>query len=81
MTGPAHYAKAQQHLAAAASIVAAGHDDSMSAWHQRQAQVHATLALAATQVDGAVMRPAGRHEWMKATDPDYAAEQDAEVIR
>jgi hypothetical protein len=27
------------------------------------------------------MRPAGRHEWMKATDPDYAAEQDAEVIR
>jgi hypothetical protein len=47
MNGPAHYAKAEEHLALAASIETDGHDDSMSAWHQRQAQVHATLALAA----------------------------------
>ena len=47
MTGPDHYVKAEGHLDAAASIETDGHDDSMSAWHQRQAQVHATLALAA----------------------------------
>jgi hypothetical protein len=47
MTGPDHYAKAEEHLDHAASIETDGHDDSMSAWHQRQAQVHATLALAA----------------------------------
>jgi cytochrome c1 len=82
MTGPEHYAKAEQHLDHAASIETDGHDDSMSAWHQRQAQGHATLALAATQVDGAeFMRPADRHEWLKATDPDYAAEQAAEAGR
>jgi hypothetical protein len=80
-TGPEHYAKAEIHLDAAAAIETDGHDDSMSAWHQRQAQAHATLALAATQVDGAVMHPADRHEWLKATDPEYAAEQAAEVIR
>jgi hypothetical protein len=81
MTGPEHFTKAEIHLAAAAAIETDGHDDSTSAWHQRQAQAHATLALAATQVDGAVMHPADRHEWLKATDPDYAAEQAAEVIR
>jgi hypothetical protein len=47
MTGPQHFAKAEEHLALAAQIETDGHDDSMSAWHQRQAQVHATLALAA----------------------------------
>lgn len=51
MNGPAHYAKAEEHLAAAAAIETDGHDDSMSAWHQRQAQVHATLALAAQRAD------------------------------
>jgi hypothetical protein len=47
VTGPGHYAKAEEHLANAAAIETDGHDDSTSAWHQRQAQVHATLALAA----------------------------------
>ena len=47
MTGPGHYAMAEEHLAKAAAIETDGHDDSMSAWHQRQAQAHATLALAA----------------------------------
>ena len=30
MTGPAHYAKAEEHLALAAGIETDGHDDSMS---------------------------------------------------
>jgi hypothetical protein len=46
-TGPEHYSRAEYHLITAASIETDGHDDSMSAWHQRQAQAHATLALAA----------------------------------
>jgi hypothetical protein len=79
MTGPDHYAAAEAHLDHAASIDTDGHDDSMSAWHQRQAQAHATLALTATQV-GAVMRPADLDEWRKAIDPDYAAEQAREGV-
>jgi hypothetical protein len=51
MTGPQHWAKAEEHLAAAAAIETDGHDDSMSAWHQRQAQAHATLALVASIAD------------------------------
>jgi hypothetical protein len=47
MTGPEHYAASEAHLDHAASIETDGDEDSMSAWHQRQAQVHATLALAA----------------------------------
>jgi hypothetical protein len=47
MTGPAHYAKAEEHLAAAAGIETDGYEDSMSAWHQRQAIGHGLLALAA----------------------------------
>jgi hypothetical protein len=54
MSGPEHYAKAEEHLAAAAAIETDGHDDSMSAWHQRQAQAHATLALAAATAEAFV---------------------------
>jgi hypothetical protein len=47
-----------------------------------RAQVHATLALTAAVIAGTVtLSPADQHEWMKATDPEYAAEQDAEVTR
>jgi hypothetical protein len=83
MTGPGHYAKAEEHLGFAASIETDGHDDSMSAWHQRQAQAHATLALtAATLVRGLLgLTQAGRHEWMKATGMDYTAGPDPEVTR
>jgi hypothetical protein len=45
MTGPEHYTKAEDHLTDAASL--GGEEEEASAWHQRQAQVHATLALAA----------------------------------
>jgi hypothetical protein len=47
MTGPEHWREAEKHLTAAAGIETDGADDSASAWHQRQAQVHATLAVAA----------------------------------
>jgi hypothetical protein len=51
MTGPENYAKAEEHLAAAAAIETDGYDDGISAWHQRQALAHATLALAAQRAD------------------------------
>jgi hypothetical protein len=51
VNGPDHYIKAEEHLAAAALIETDGHDDSMSAWHQRQAQAHATLAAAAATAE------------------------------
>lgn len=51
MNGPGHYAKAEYHLAKADAIETDGDEDSMSAWHQRQAHVHATLALAAATAD------------------------------
>jgi hypothetical protein len=47
MTGPEHYGQAEAHLRIAAAIETDGDQDSTSGWHQRQAQVHATLALAA----------------------------------
>lgn len=46
-----------------------------------RAQVHATLALTAATVVRSGLAPADRLEWMKAIDPDYAAEQAAEVTR
>jgi hypothetical protein len=54
VNGPAHYAKAEEHLAAAAAIETDGHDDSESAWHQRQAQVHMTAALVAATAEAFV---------------------------
>jgi hypothetical protein len=66
MTGPEHYTKAEEHLATAASIETDGDQDSTSAWHQRQAQVHATLALAGAYVADAVMRPEDRDDWDRA---------------
>ncbi len=55
----------------------------MSAWHQRQAQVHATLALTAATLVRSGLTPADRHEWMKAIDPEHfePAEQDAPPCR
>jgi hypothetical protein len=47
------------------------------------AQVHATLALtAATLIRGSLsLTLADWHEWLTAIDPEYAAEQAAEVTR
>jgi hypothetical protein len=46
-----------------------------------RAQVHATLAQTAAVIAAAIISPAHRHEWMKAIDPEYAAECAAEVTR
>jgi hypothetical protein len=51
MTGTEHYREAEWHLLRSAKpdIDRSGE---LSAWHQRQAQVHATLALAAATALG-----------------------------
>lgn len=68
MTGPGHYAAAVAHLDLAAGIETDGHDDGMSAWHQRQAQAHATLALAAAHLEAILVHPGERREWDRAMD-------------
>jgi hypothetical protein len=45
MTGPEHFRAAEDHLDDAVTLDEG--DMEASAWHQRQAQAHATLALAA----------------------------------
>jgi hypothetical protein len=44
--------------------------------HAVQANTAAVIAAAGHRLD-----PDGRREWLKATDPDYAAEQAAEATR
>jgi hypothetical protein len=51
MTGTEHYRKAEWHLLRSAKLDADGPGE-LPAWHQRQAQVHATLALAAATALG-----------------------------
>jgi len=82
VNGPAHWREAEKHLAAAAGIETDGDQDSTSAWHQRQAQVHMTAALTAAVIATGAHRltPAGRHEWLTATDPEHF-EPATEVTR
>jgi len=51
MTGTEHYREAEWHLLRSAKLDA-DRPGELSAWHQRQAQVHATLALAAATALG-----------------------------
>lgn len=51
MTGTEHYREAEWHLLRAAKPDT-DRSGELSAWHQRQAQVHATLALAAATALG-----------------------------
>jgi hypothetical protein len=51
MTGTEHYREAEWHLLRSARSDT-DRPDELSAWHQRQAQVHATLALAAATALG-----------------------------
>jgi hypothetical protein len=66
MTGPEHYREAKKHLADAAGIETDGHDDSTSAWHQRQAQVHATLAAAAATAEAFTPFDRNNQIWREA---------------
>ena len=69
MTGPEHYREAEKlldHL----DVIPDPHGDASHAVDliTAEAQVHATLALAAATADGpAVMRPEDRDEWDRAT--------------
>jgi hypothetical protein len=46
-----------------------------------RAIAHSLQANTAAVMTRSGLTPADRHEWLKATDPDYAAEQAAEVTR
>jgi hypothetical protein len=85
VTGPWHYREATLLLMDDSGGCAYGCPHSGCAHEiasMARAQVHATLALVAAFVDGrSVLTPADRHEWLKATDPEYAAGQAAEVTR
>lgn len=51
MNGPEHYKQAEQHLGWSAEVI--GDENTEAAgWHQKQAQAHATLALAAATALG-----------------------------
>jgi hypothetical protein len=80
VNGPEHYANAESDLDNAARASDKGRTDDVTYW-LGCAQAHATLALAAAVAGGADLKPADRHEWQKAIDPEYAAEQAAEVTR
>lgn len=67
MTGPEHYAAAESNLRIAVHMRDQGDVDA-AAFAHAEAQIQATLALAAATVDGpAVMRPEDRDEWDRAT--------------
>jgi len=46
-----------------------------------RAIAHGLLANTAAVIAANRLSPADRHEWQKAIDPEYAAEQAAEVTR
>ena len=67
MTGPEHYRRAER-LIVQANRIMDGFPGDAYAQTIAEAQVHATLALAAAIVDGpAVMRPEDRDDWDHAT--------------
>jgi hypothetical protein len=79
MNGPENYREAERLIEEANHV---GHSDPQRADGMvTAAQVHATLALTAATITRTSLTPADRHEWMKAIDPEYAAEQAAEVTR
>ena len=52
MTGPEHYREAERHLQWSAEVISDKDVAEAADWHQKQAQVHATLALAAATALG-----------------------------
>lgn len=67
MTGTEHYREAEWHLSRAARSDT-DQPDELSAWHQRQALVHATLALAAATALGS-----GSGQWSEVAGTKVAA--------
>ena len=74
MTGPEHYREAALILENSCDYGCPHAGCAHEMAYLARAQVHATLALAAAAVTGATMNHADRHEWQKATDPEYAME-------
>lgn len=72
MTGTEHYREAEWHLQRSAKSDT-DRTDELSAWHQRQAQVHATLALAAATALGS-----GSGNWAEVAGIKPAARPAAE---
>lgn len=66
MTGPEHYRDAETLIRKANSITD-GFPGEEYAQTLAEAQVHATLALAAAHLAGVLMHPADRAEWDRAT--------------
>lgn len=75
MTGPENYREATALLENSCDYGCPHAGCAHEMAYLARAQVHATLALAAAVVTAADMKPAHRHEWQKAVDPDYDTEQ------
>lgn len=69
MPGPEHYRQAEKHLQHASETSI---EDGTAGWHQGQAQVHATLALAAATAMGS-RRNMGNDRVSGMPAVDYAA--------
>lgn len=80
MTGPEHYKHAENWLYKAEQPSARGGTETAESC-AAIAQVHAVLAFTAATIGRGSLTPADRHEWQTAIDPEYAAEQAAEVTR
>jgi hypothetical protein len=80
MNGPWHYREAERLLA---GLKDRDLPTEVAEATAAVAQAHAALANAAAVIAAANLKtdPAERHEWLKAIDPEYAAEQAAEVTR
>lgn len=52
MTGAEHYREAEKHLKWSAEVISDEDAAGAAEWHQKQAQVHATLSLAAATALG-----------------------------
>jgi hypothetical protein len=86
MTGPEHWREADLILTGNADPCSYGcphsgcpHEMAMIG----RAIAHGLLALGSAVITETLpmLTPAARHEWLKATDPEYAAGQDTEVTR
>jgi hypothetical protein len=83
MTGPEHYREAEQHARMSAETF--NDEPDFSAWHQGQAQVHATLALTAatamsTWTEAGMPQP-DRMDWWRAASGEPAERERVKNAR
>lgn len=79
MTGPEHFREAEMHLKWSTEVLGDEDIAEPAGWHQRQAQVHATLALAAATALGrwteSGMPQPDRMDWWRVASGDPAERQ------